>query len=379
MDSFNKRLNDFLQSRKDAGLLRSLKISGNTQIDFCSNDYLGLSRSEELFNNIHKRLGDLNLRYNGATGSRLLSGNSLYLLSVEEKLSHIFKSEDTLIFNSGYTANLAVLSSIAQRSDTIIYDELSHASIKDGTKLSLANRFSFRHNDLHDLEQKLKRCQGKVFITVESVYSMDGDQCPLTELVVLAEKYNAHIILDEAHSTGVYGEKGSGLAVSLGIQDRIDIRIYTFGKAMGIHGACVAGSKYLKEYLINTARACIYTTAPPPVFTAAIDCSFDYLHENICLQNQLREKIDRFKNATDNIPGKLPSQSAIQAFIVSGSNTCREYADNLQQNGFDIRPILSPTVRESSERIRICLHTFNSDMQIEDLARTLSEKHPGVL
>src|SRR5688572_2333994 len=203
-------LNTFLKSklekRRDENTLRKLSSLSGLK-DFTSNDYLGLARSEELFRLIQNKVETLPHK-NGATGSRLLAGNNPYTEEVEQKLATLFKGESALIFNSGYAANQAVLSSIPQKGDTILYDELAHACIRDGARLSLASRFPFLHNDLNDLEEKLKRAQGNIFIAVESIYSMDGDQCPLKELIALAEKYNAIIILDEAHSTGIIGKNG---------------------------------------------------------------------------------------------------------------------------------------------------------------------------
>jgi 8-amino-7-oxononanoate synthase len=370
MDAWRKELQGRLKAREKEGLLRTLKYTSD-QIDFSSNDYLGLSRSESLFNEIHQELDALTIKRNGATGSRLLAGNTEYYEEIESRLAKIFKADASLIFNSGYTANLAVLSSLPQRNDTILYDELAHACIKDGARLSLAKRYSFRHNDLNDLETKLKRAEGKVYIAVESIYSMDGDQCPLQELVSLSEKYNAFIILDEAHSTGVMGEQGSGLAVSLNVHSKIAVRVYTFGKAMGIHGACVAGGNDLRDYLINFARPFIYTTALPPHSIAAIDCAFKYLNNNIYLQEKLRSNIQIFLHAVQDLQNRTISTSAIQTAIYPGNENARMAATELQQKGFDVRPILSPTVPKGSERLRICLHTFNTKSDIEALASTL--------
>ena len=361
-----------LHLRKNKNLFRELKIySGLT--DFCSNDYLGLGRSEKLFNLIQERTASINLKMNGATGSRLLSGNSKFTEAVEHKLASIFKSASTLIFNSGYTANLAIFSSIPQKGDTILFDELAHASIKDGTRLSLAKRFSFRHNDLHDLESKIKRASGKIFIAVESIYSMDGDECPLREITALANQYKALIILDEAHSTGIEGSEGSGRATSLGLENDIPIRLYTFGKAMGIHGACVAGSEKLVQYLINFARPFIYTTAMTPHSMVSIDCAFDYLKENIHLQSELAQNIKLFLTHVERTDNRIPSQSAIQTIIFPGNDNVKQKALALQEKGFDIRPILSPTVPVGSERMRICLHAFNTTEEIVKLTGELNK------
>lgn len=368
VDSLRKKLS----AREQEDSLRKLAIRSGL-IDFTSNDYLGLARSKELFDEIHKRTASIDPR-NGATGSRLLSGNSALTESVEKKLAHIFRSEETLIFNSGYSANLAVLSSIPQRHDTIIYDELAHACIKDGARLSLARSFSFRHNDLEDLETKLKRINdGNIFIAVESIYSMDGDVCPLHDLAKLADRCNATIIIDEAHSTGVMGERGSGLTVQLGLEPKVPIRIYTFGKAMGIHGACVAGSTVVRDYLINFARPFIYTTSLPPHSIIAIACAFDFLEKNIALQHTLQSRIERFLSLTKSFSNRIESTSSIQTALYPGNVNVKKAAAALRVQGLDVRPILSPTVPAGSERLRICLHAFNTDEEINLLASALQQ------
>lgn len=370
MPSLDEFLSTKIQKRKDENSYRTVGRTSSL-VDFVSNDYLGLARSEELYQSIHDRLESRGIHTNGSTGSRLLSGNSDYYQEVEEKLADIFDGEAALIFNSGYSANLAVMSSIPQRGDTIIYDDLAHACIKDGARLSLANRFSFRHNDLNDLEQKLTKATGKIFIAVESIYSMDGDASPLDALVTLAEKYNASIIVDEAHSTGIRGERGNGYTASLNLQRRIAVRMYTFGKAMGVHGACVVGSRLLIDYLINFARPFVYTTASSPHFVASIDCAFDYLVQNIELQNTLKQKIDFFRKQSQAINNKIDSTSAIQAIVIPGNERIRHVASDLQQQGFDVRPILSPTVAEGFERLRICLHVYNTDDEIKSLVHAI--------
>jgi 8-amino-7-oxononanoate synthase len=371
MPELSKLLAPKLQQRQQENALRQL-VASDTRIDFTSNDYLGLARSEELFRLIQKKTETLP-HCNGATGSRLLSGNTAYTEAVEQKLAKIFKGEAALIFNSGYAANQAVLSCIPQKGDTIIYDELAHACIRDGVRLSLANHFSFRHNDLNDLEKKLKQAVGHVFVAVESIYSMDGDICPLEQLIALTEQYNAHLLIDEAHSTGVLGMEGSGFAVSQNLHDKVSIRIYTFGKAMGVHGACVVGSKTLIDYLINFARPFIFTTALSPHSIAAIDCSFDFLKENLGLQKLLQQKRGLFVSLSSERNLTLTkSNTQIQGLILPGNQFVKTASVKLQAEGFDVRPILSPTVPKGSERLRICLHTYNSDDQIRNLVHQLT-------
>lgn len=367
-------LRDRLSKRKQEGLIRKLTTS-RMRVDFFSNDYLGLSRSEELSQAIGKTHFELGIQ-NGSTGSRLLGGNTPYTEQVESKLSRIFKSEASLLFNSGYAANLAVLSAIPQKGDTIIYDSLAHASLKDGARLSLATRHSFRHNDLSDLKHKLEVSRGRKFIVVESVYSMDGDICPLNEIIRLAEAHDACIVLDEAHSTGVMGPLGAGYCVDQDLHGKIGIRIYTFGKGMGVHGACVAGSSTLVQYLINFARPFIYTTAPSQHQVASIQCAFDYLSSHITLQQTLRQKIDLYLEGAVELVNRTPSNSAIQTVLCPGNESVRQMARALGEKGFDVRPILSPTVPKGSERLRICLHTFNSDEQIISLTESLQALAP---
>jgi 8-amino-7-oxononanoate synthase len=371
MLTFDNYLGSEIAALQADNNLRELNISNPSLVDFTSNDYLGLARNQQLAAIVDSKLKTLSPQLMGSTGSRLLSGNFEYTESVEKKLASIFKSEAALIFNSGYNANLAVLSSIPKKNDLILYDQLVHASIKDGIRLSFATRHPFKHNDISDLEGKLRRAgHQQKYIVVESIYSMNGDTCPLKDYVELAEKYNASIILDEAHSTGVMGENGNGLANSLGLQTKIAIRIHTFGKAIGTHGACIAGSNLLIQYLINTARSFIYTTALPLHTIATIDCAFEFLKANQHLQSTLSGKIDLFIENIQSV-NRVKSSSAIQCIQVKGNLNAKKAARFLQENNFDVRAILSPTVAKDSERLRICLHAFNTDSEIKSLAKLI--------
>lgn len=370
VEPFEFFLIEKLKVHFDRGLQRKL-TTHTGKIDFTSNDYLGLARSMPLFDLIHQRVLESGPR-NGSTGSRLLSGNTVYTESVESKLAEIFECESTLLFNSGYAANMAVLSSLPQKHDTIIYDELAHACIKDGARLSLAKRFSFRHNNMDDLAAKIRQATGRIYVVVESIYSMDGDECPIKELTTLkALNPNIIVIVDEAHSTGVMGNRGSGFVTAKGLADNVDIRVYTFGKAMGAHGACVAGSRLLHDYLINFARPFIYTTAPPVHSVATIECGFDFLAQNMGLQQQLENVIALYLQHTGTIKSRTLSRSAIQTIIIPGSESARSAAAHLQAAGFDVRPILSPTVAKGEERLRICLHSYNTSEEIIQLSAHL--------
>lgn len=355
--------------------MRRLSIDHN-DIDFLSNDYLGLARSPVLRENIQNAFNELLDATNGATGSRLLSGNTTYAEDLEADLARLFLGESALLFNSGYTANLALLSSVPQRGDTIILDELAHACMKEGARLSYAQKLSFRHNDLDDLEKKLEKSQGEVFVVVESVYSMDGDTVTLEAILRLCKTYKANLIIDEAHSTGIWGRKGNGLACELGLEKEVFANVYTFGKAMGVHGAAVVGSEVLIQFLINFARPFIYTTALPIHSLVAIRESFAYLGQNIQLQDQLKANIEYFKSYA--IPkfkaagvDVIESSSAIQALVIPGVERVKKLAEMLQQKGFNVRPILSPTVKAGAERLRLCLHSYNTQEEMDSLAKEI--------
>lgn len=375
MSKIPNHISNALLKRKGAGNLRILPKSSSL-IDFSSNDYLGLANNPLLTQSISDRFSNTTFgQKNGSTGSRLISGNYSYYQELEVGLANIFQTEAVLLFNSGYAANLGVLSAIPQKGDTVLYDELSHACIKDGIRLSFADRFSFKHNDLEDLEKKIIKAKGEIYVVVESIYSMDGDEAPLKDLVNMCNKHNAHIIVDEAHSTGIVGANGSGLVSSLGLGDQVFIRIHTFGKAMGIHGACVAASTVVKEFLVNFSRPFIYTTGMPLHELISIQCAFEFLKNNIQLQDILATKISLFRNELRKvglIDRSIDSKSAIQALLYQGNSNVREVAGKLQEKGFNVKPILSPTVKVGQERLRICLHSFNADADIENLTKEIA-------
>jgi 8-amino-7-oxononanoate synthase len=376
MRSIEQKLQARLQERLSQNNLRKLTITQGVT-DFCSNDYLGLAASEALSQQIQSAYQQLPYHRNGSTGSRLISGNSQYAIELENELALLFKSEKTLLFNSGYSANTAILSSIPQKGDTILYDEYIHASLKEGARLSFAVRYAFRHNDVEDLEKKLQKATGEKFVVAESVYSMDGDFAPLEELLQVCRKYNAHLIWDEAHSTGIWGEQGSGIACEKNLQDQVFARIYTFGKAMGVHGACIAGSAVLIDYQVNFARSFIYTTALPLHSLVSIREAFKFICTHPELKQTLLNRIELFTAQLQKYPFLkhhwIKSQSAIQAINIGGNVRTKQIATQLQNAGSDIRAILSPTVKEGEERLRICLHVYNSENDINRLVNLLNE------
>lgn len=369
-DFINRRL----QEKQGEGTYRSLKPD-NSLVDFCSNDYLGFARSAELKDKINEEINKSARVLNGSTGSRLLSGNSNYIEDTERYIASLHGCEAGLIFNSGYDANLGLFSSLPQRGDTIIMDELIHASIIDGARLSFANRFSFKHNDLANLKEKLKLAKGNCYVAIESVYSMDGDTPPIAGIADLVQKYGASLVVDEAHAVGVYG---FGL-VGQHLQDRVFARVVTFGKALGCHGAIVLGSHSLREYLINFARPIIYTTAPPHHQVAAAKMAYRQLLGSAAAIEKLKSNIALFRrNIKHNANYPLiNSESAIQCLLPGSNQKTKEMALQLQSTGLDVRPILSPSVPYGGERIRICLHAFNTDNEIALLTSTINELTNG--
>ena len=355
-----------LGERQQVNSLRVLALSDD-KIDFCSNDYLGIVKENLIDDAINKNLS------HGSTGSRLLSGNYKLIEETEKFIAGFHDAAEGLIFNSGYDANIGLLSSVPQKGDVIIYDQLSHASIRDGIRLSFADSFSFSHNDAGDLEKKLSaaKAQQTIFVVTESVFSMDGDMATLREISKLCEKYNAALIVDEAHATGVVGEKGEGLVQHLDLQHKCFARIHTFGKACGCHGAIVLGSAQLKKYLINFARPFIYSTSLPPSAVGAIEASYRIFPFLKHKREHLNILIGLFKKGS--ISYSVPaSDTPIQAVIVPGNEAVKKTAAFLQQHNFDIRPILYPTVPRGRERLRIVFHAFNTTGEVEQLIGLLS-------
>lgn len=356
-----------LEERSKANALRTL-IVNDGKTDFCSNDYLGIVKNKFLEKSINENVA------HGSTGSRLLSGNYTLIEATEKFIANFHEAAAGLIFNSGYDANIGLLSCVPQKGDAIIYDQLSHASIRDGIRLSFATSFSFLHNDIVDLEKKLSATENlhqNIFVVTESVFSMDGDMAPLNEISQLCEKYNAGLIVDEAHATGVVGERGEGLVQQLHLQQKCFARVHTFGKACGCHGAIILGSAQLKKYLINFARPFIYSTSLPPAGAAAIAASyhiFPFLNKE---RNHLNSLINIFKKQ----PLKyavLKSDTPIQVVIIPGNDAVKKVALSLQENNLDVRAILYPTVPKGQERLRIVFHAFNTTKEVEKMIKILT-------
>lgn len=388
MEKFPKNLQEKLNNRKANNALRQLDELQNL-IDFSSNDYLGFSKSEIIFNTTHDFLIGHNIKQNGSTGSRLLSGNHPLYNIVETILADFHNSESALVFNSGYNANVGFFSSVPQREDIIFYDEFIHASIRDGVKLSNAKSYKFKHNDLEALEKLMRRhseqvtersrsvvseSHSNVYVVTESVFSMDGDSPDLTSLCNLCKTHNAFLIVDEAHAVGVFGHRGCGEIQRLGLEKNVFARLITFGKAIGCHGAAILCSKNLKEYLVNFSRSFIYTTALSPHSLASIHSAYTELISTKNIE-QLHKNITYFKAEIikQNLQNHfIKSNSTIQCCIISGNEKVKSIAKSLQQKGFNVKPILSPTVKKGEERLRFCLHSYNSEKEMTEVLQLLS-------
>ena len=357
-DFLHKKINE----RKDNYSFRQLRLP-DEKTDFCSNDYLGIVKGSKL-------KAESSRLKTGSTGSRLLSGNYHLIEETEKLIAGFHQSEAALLFNSGYDANIGLLSSVPQKGDTILYDHLCHASIRDGIRLSFANAFSFAHNDLTDLKKKITNASGTIFIVTESVFSMDGDLCPLAELVTIAKNNHTHLIIDEAHATGIVGEKGEGLVQQLQMQEPIFARVHTFGKACGCHGAVVLGSHSLRDYLINFARSFVYSTSLPEHSVAVIKESYETFPGMNAERLHLQKLIGQFQSVAIRYE-KLTSFTPIQIVIIPGNKEVKQVADRLQQNKLDVRAILYPTVPKGEERLRIVLHAFNTVEELDALLNIL--------
>ena len=372
---FPSELSRKLALREEEGALRSLSPA-KQGIDLYSNDYLGFARSGALGEAVRVKSEEEKYSH-GSTGSRLISGNKKAHEDLEQDLAKYFRGPAALLFNSGYDANLGLLSSVLQRKDRIFYDQLIHASIRDGIQLGAGRSFGFKHNDLEDLRKKIRNTSadgGQSYVVVESIYSMDGDQAPLLELAGLCKRENLLLIVDEAHATGVTGPGGRGLVSDLRLEGEVFARVHTFGKALGCHGAAVIGSEKLKTYLVNFARSFIYTTALPPKEALKVSEALKLLGTTNEIQ-KLEKNIDFFLGEAKELGLAkyfLPSQSPIQSFLLKFASYPHQVEHKIDQGGFAVKAIKAPTVPKGEERIRICIHSYNTSEQIRKILYLLS-------
>lgn len=372
--AIRRAIRQALAEHERAGLLRRMPAAPSG-VDFCSNDYLGLARGERL----RRRIGELSARRalpHGATGSRLISGNHREIEALERQLAEFYRAEAALAFSSGFAANLGLLASLGGVVKALYCDRLLHASAIDGCRLSGAERIVFGHNDTAELKAGLDRLKSgeSAAVVVESLYSMDGDFAPLEEIVALADARGAGVVVDEAHANGVAGPGGRGAVVEAGLEGRVLARVITFGKALGLSGGAVLCSAALRDYLVNFARSFVFSTGPSPLWAVSVQAACELLPELDDLRDRLRANVAWFQKRVSESPWRwLASDSWIQCLMAPGAAEVRRIAAVLAGQGLAALPIRAPTVPQGQERIRVCLHAFNTPEEIDRLFAAVDE------
>ncbi len=348
-----------------------LELDGKHVLNFCSNDYLSLAGDKRL---IEAGKSALEKWGCGAGASRLIAGNLGLFNELEQRLAEFCGYQAALLFNSGYHANLGVIPALVGRGDVVLSDSLNHASIIDGCRLSRAQVKIYEHLDLESLERGLKdtASANTRLVVSESVFSMEGDLCPLPELIELTNRYDAMLMLDEAHAIGVLGDMGSGAVEHFGIREKPDLIMGTLGKSLGSAGAFIAGSRELIEYLINRARPFVFTTGPSPAAAGAAIKGLE-----ICMQEpQLRQGLhSNMKYLAKGLEAQgmsvAHSPSAILPVMIGDPKRTMELCDSLLSRGIFVQGIRPPTVPEGTSRLRITLNAGHTEAQVQRLVQAL--------
>ena len=379
-----ERIEGFLEDRKKEDLLRVLRPAGRREegfiyfnndkyVDFCSNDYLGLSSHPALKSASKSALEEFGT---SASASRLLSGDLDIHHQLEEKTANFKGKESALVFNSGYQANVGIINALSEKGDVIFSDKLSHSSIIDGILLSGARFFRFRHNDPEHLEVLLKKERSKFknsLIITETVFSMDGDRPPLRDLVRLKDKYKSTMLVDEAHATGIFGETGSGVVEEDGLRDEIELIMGTFSKALGSFGAYLACSKKVRDFLINACRSFIYSTALPPAVIAANLASLDLIAKEPLRRKSLLENAEYFRERLKKEGFHVKGTSQIIPLIVGNSQKAIKMSEDLKERKYWVLPIRPPTVPQKEARLRFSITYYHTKDMLRDLSNFLCE------
>jgi 8-amino-7-oxononanoate synthase len=348
------------------GLRRRLRLPQG--IDLVSNDYLGLADDARLVERMREALPLVGA---GPGGSRLLRGQHACFDAIEQRLARFCGSEAALLFSSGYSANLGLLTTLVGRDDLVLSDALNHASLIDGMRLAGARKFVYPHLDLGAIERALTAPRPRrTFIITESVFSMDGDLAPLAELTDLADAHGALLIVDEAHATGLYGTRGAGRIDELGLRERVLASVHTGGKALGSGGAWIAGSRTLCDLLVNRARSFIFSTAPLPVLAAALEAAVEIVESELGRRAEVHRKAALVRDALHDVGANTgASASPIVPVIVGANEDALALQQGLLEVGFDARAVRPPTVPEGTARLRITVRYPVSDADLLRLTR----------
>ena len=392
MNDFDCELTQRLAAVRQQGLLRELRridspqaprveIGGRTLLNFSSNDYLGLANEPALKEAAIRAVERFGA---GAGASRLICGSQAPHEELDEALAAFKGAEAALSFSPGYAAALGAICALLGKDDFIILDKLVHACIVDAARLCGAKLRVFDHNDLNDLEAKLKWAAeevqsrgGRTLVVTESVFSMDGDHAPLREIVALKEKYGAWLMVDEAHATGLYGAHRRGLAEELGVSDRIEVQMGTLGKALGAAGGYICGSRALTDYLINRARTLIFSTAPVPAAAAAAAAGVRFVASSAG-----EERRSRLWQRVSSLPSTINSQpatskSAIVPLLIGEEAKAVEAAGALRERGIFIPAIRYPTVARGQARLRLTLSAAHTEADLAQLLAALNSLNFG--
>ena len=355
-----------------------IEIAGRKLVNFASNDYLGLAAEPVLREAAKAAIDQYGV---GAGSSRLISGTLTPHVRLEERLAQFKQTEAALAFSSGYAAALGALSALCGREDVIVLDKLVHASLIDGARLSGAAIRVFPHNHLGKLESHLRWARenfpdARILVVTESVFSMDGDWCPLAEVVALKKRFGALLLLDEAHAVGVIGTNGRGLADHLGLAPDVDIQMGTLSKALGCSGGYICGPRKLIDLLINRARSFIYSTAPSPALAAAACAAVEWLMSRTGEQRRqtLRRNLSLFAECMPQLfASERKIQSAIIPVIIGGAERALEAAQTLAERGFFVPAIRYPTVPKDAARLRVTVSAKHTSKQIAAFCQALRE------
>lgn len=354
----NRILARAIASRKAEHRFRTpIRRSG---IDFESNDYLGLGRTP-------LDLGEVS--YTSNASSRLIHGYSQAIEDLEQWLASHYQADQAIYFPSGYMANVALFGMLHELGVHILYDEYIHASIRSALRGGRGKAWSFAHNDIDHLEALLRRCDEEVVVVTEGVFSMNGSSPDLLSITKLRDRYNFTLIVDEAHSTGILGENGLGLAKASGCLGNVDVRIHTFGKALGAEGAIITGSTLLKEALHNFARPLIYTTAPSDIHAKWIRAAHHRLQNTPESVQRLQKRIAQWNEVMGH--GIAHPQSAIRFLVASNAQAAVKLEEELETLGYLVKAIRTPTVPIGSEGLRVSLHAHNSEDELRGLMSEL--------